>query len=181
MKTFWDRSIALPGIETGSVDAGKRMLVYFDPNCPVCARQWRILQPYLDTVRIRWIPIAYLGESSKRRAAAILAAPDPVKALAQNESAYDARRHLGGYVPPTSVPDWALRAVEANTRQAMYTGDVTGTPTLGFELYKGERYFRLFGLLDERAAAIAVQELGNTRDPWIRARELAVEAGRSTQ
>ncbi len=80
-----------------------------------------------------------------------------------------------------SVPDWALRAVEANTRQAMRTGDVTGTPTLGFERYKDERYFRLFGLLDERAAAVAVRELGNTKDPWTRARELAAEAGGSPQ
>ncbi len=172
MKAFWDRSIGLPGIETGPPETGKRMLVYFDPNCPVCARQWRILQPYLGAVRIRWIPIAYMSESSKRRAAAILAAPDPVRALAQNEDEYDDERHLGGYPPSASVPDWALRAVETNTRQAMRAGDATGTPTLGFELYKGERYFRLFGLLGERAAAVAVKELGDTRDPWARTREL---------
>lgn len=53
-------------------------------------RQWKVLQPYMAQVRIQWIPIAYMSKTSLRRAAAILAAPDPVRALADNEQGFDA-------------------------------------------------------------------------------------------
>lgn len=172
MESFWKRSMTLPGIDTGPAGAKKRMLIYFDPDCPVCAQQWKVLEPYLTTVRIRWVPIAYLSKSGKQRAAALLAAPDPAQALAQNESRYDERLQLGGYAVPATVPDWALRAVESNTRQAMQGGKVAGTPTLVFELYRGKRYYRMLGLLDEKAAAIAVRQLGDTMDPWTRTKEL---------
>lgn len=164
--------MALPGIETGPADAKKRMLIYFDPDCPVCARQWKVLQPYLGTVRIRWVPIAYMSKTSKRRAAALLAAPDPAQALARNEEGYDEQRQAGGFEPPATVPDWALRAVEDNTRRITRSGDVVGTPTLLLELYPGKRYYRMVGLLDAQAAAIAVQQLGDTMDPWQRTQEL---------
>lgn len=166
MQDFWKRSMALSGIETGPAHASKRMVVYFDANCPVCARQWKILRPYLGTVRIHWVPIAYMGDSSRQRAAAILAAADPAGALADNENGFDFATDKGGYPLSADVPDWALRIVDANTSSAVRKQYVPGTPTLGFELYPEQRYFRLFGLLDESSSRVAVAELGNTMDPW---------------
>lgn len=166
MEAFWTRSTRLRGIYTGPADSGKHMVVYFDPNCPICVRQWDILQPYMDQVRIQWIPIAYMSKTSLRRAAAILASSDPAQALADNERNYDAENGVGGYVIPPKLPNWALQAVKANTGQAMRTKDSPGTPTLGFELYNGKRYFRMFGMVDARSMAVAVDELGNTMDPW---------------
>ena len=166
MEAFWKRSGQLRGIYTGPSNSTKHMLVYFDPNCPVCARQWEILEPYLGTVRIQWIPIGYMSKSSTERAAAILAAPDPASALADNERRYDFDRQLGGFAPSTTAPDWAVRAVKTNTRQAMRTGDAPGTPAIGFELYNGKRYFRMFGLVDGASMSVAVGELGYTMDPW---------------
>lgn len=168
MEAFWIRSTKLRGIHTGPADSSKHMLVYFDPNCPACARQWKILQPYMGQVRIQWIPIAYMSKSSLQRAAAILAAADPARALADNERGYDASAKVGGYAIPATVPDWAIEAVRANTEQAMRTKDSPGTPTLGFELYNGKRYFRMFGMVDARSMAVAVEQLGDTMDPWKR-------------
>ena len=71
MAAFWERASALPGIDTGPADAHKRMVVYFDPHCPVCARQWAVLRPYMDEVRIHWVPVAYIDASSARVAAAM--------------------------------------------------------------------------------------------------------------
>lgn len=145
----------LPGIDTGPVDAARRMLVYFDPNCPVCAQQWQVLRPHLDAVRIHWIPIAYMSASSKRRAAAILAATDPAAALAENENGYDPGRREGGLPLPASVPEWASRAVEENTRKAVRSENVMGTPTLAFELDRGKCYSRRIGLVDAPSLASA--------------------------
>lgn len=166
MEAFWTRSTRLRGIYTGPADSGKHMLVYFDPNCPACAKQWDILQPYIEQVRIQWIPIAYMSNTSLRRAAAILAAPDPANALADNERNYDTDMKMGGYAIPATLPEWAIEAVQSNTEQAMRTKDSPGTPTLGFELYNGKRYFRMFGMVDARSMAVAVEELGDTMDPW---------------
>lgn len=142
------------------------MLVYFDPNCPACAKQWSILLPYINQVRVQWIPIAYMSKTSLRRAAAILASPDPADALANNERNYDSDKNVGGYAVPETLPEWALKAVKMNTEQAMRTNDSPGTPTLGFELYNGKRYFRMFGMVDARSMAVAVEELGDTMNPW---------------
>lgn len=166
MEAFWRRSTELRGIYTGPADSGKHMLVYFDPNCPACARQWHVLQPYMDQVRIQWIPIAYMSKTSLRRAAAILASSAPAEALAENERNYNADKKVGGHAIPATVPEWALEAVKTNTEQAMRTKDSPGTPTLGFELYNGKRYFRMFGMVDSRSMAVAVDELGDTMDPW---------------
>lgn len=166
MEVFWTRSTKLRGIYTGPADSHKHMLVYFDPNCPACAKQWSILLPYINQVRVQWIPIAYMSKTSLRRAAAILASPDPADALANNERNYDSDKNVGGYAVPETLPEWALKAVKMNTEQAMRTNDSPGTPTLGFELYNGKRYFRMFGMVDARSMAVAVEELGDTMNPW---------------
>lgn len=166
MAAFWERSSALAGVDTGPPDAEKRMLVYFDPNCPVCAQQWAVLRPYMDRVRIRWIPVAYQDASSVKRAAGLLSASDPVAALAVNEQAFDFATGKGGYLPEREPPASAIEQVQRNTRSAMKAGDLTGTPTLGFELIRDQRYYRMVGLLDAEAARVAVGDLGNTWDPW---------------
>lgn len=166
MAAFWERASALPGIDTGPADAHKRMVVYFDPHCPVCARQWAVLRPYMDEVRIHWVPVAYIDASSARVAAAILSAPDPAAALAANEQAFDFGAGKGGYQPDREPPASAIEQVKQNTRSATRSGDMSGTPTLGFELIRGKRHYRMVGLLDADAARVAVGDLGNTWDPW---------------
>lgn len=166
MAAFWERASTLPGIDTGPANAQKRMVVYFDPHCPVCAQQWAALRPYMDEVRIHWVPVAYIDASSARVAAAILSAPDPAAALAINEQAFDFSAGTGGYLPEREPPTSAIERVQRNTRSAMKAGDLTGTPTLGFELMRGQRYYRMVGLLEGEAARVAIEALGVTWDPW---------------
>lgn len=173
MQRFWDASIALRGIDTGPANSSKHMLVYFDPDCPVCARQWQALKPYLAQVRIHWIPVAVMDANSQRRSAAILAAPDPAAALTANEDHYDFRTHSGGYMIPMSIPEWALQAVSANTSSTAWAQPFIGVPMLGFELYNGKRHYRRTGLLDAQQASVLVQELGDTMDPWQRTQAIA--------
>lgn len=166
MAAFWERASALPGIDTGPADAHKRMVVYFDPHCPVCAQQWAVLRPYMDQVRIHWVPVAYIDATSARVAAAMLSAPDPVAALAANEQGFDVAVGKGGYRPNREPPASAIEQVKKTTRSAMAAGDLAGTPTLGFELIRGKRHYKMAGLLDAEAARVAVGDLGNTWDPW---------------
>ncbi|ACX97109.1 hypothetical protein [Halothiobacillus neapolitanus] len=165
MQSFWERSMKLPGIDTGPADSPKHMLVYFDPNCPVCAQQWEQLIPYLDSVRIHWIPIAYFDKDSLSRAAALLTAAHPAQALLQNERAYDQKSHKGGYPIPSHIPSWALRAVQSNTREAERILGQIATPTLGFELEPGKKYYRFTGLMDATSIRTAVHELGHAPEP----------------
>ncbi len=45
LKSFWDQSMALPGIDTGPAKSKKRLVIIFDANCPMCAYQWAALKP----------------------------------------------------------------------------------------------------------------------------------------
>lgn len=166
LEVFWKRSMQLPGIDTGPKDSAKQMLLFFDPDCPVCARQWRVMRPYLDRVHIHWIPVAYINATSLRRAAAILSDHDPVSALEQNEEDYDFRQQKGGLKIPPIVPTHVLDMVRTNTKVFMQQENVAVTPMLGFELYPQKRYYRVLGLMDASSMKRAVDALGHTMDPW---------------
>ena len=60
---------------------GQVATIFFDPRCPYCHAAWTALH---GQVAARWIPVVVLGDSEAgtRMAAAILAAPDRVAALA---------------------------------------------------------------------------------------------------
>ena len=162
LKQFWVESMRLPGIDTGPVHSAKRMLIYFDPNCPMCARQWQILKPYLGTLRIHWIPFAYFNASSARMAAGLLAAKDPAAALAFNEDHYDFITQTGGFLAPQAVPAWAMREVHSITADPFVKQNIDATPTIGLELERGRRYFVILGVIDPQRLAQIVTLLGHT-------------------
>lgn len=166
MADFWARAMALPGIDTGPAASGKRMVIYFDPHCPACAQQWAALRPYLDQVRIHWVPVAYMDDTSAKHAAAMLAEKNPAEALASNEQAFDFSSNKGGYRPQTEPSAAAIAQITRNTQLARKAGDLMGTPTLGFELMRDQRYYKMTGVLEAEALRIAVSDLGNTMDPW---------------
>jgi thiol:disulfide interchange protein DsbG len=64
--------------------ANPKNIVYvvFDPNCPFCHLIWTALQPYQQQgLQVRWVPVAYLRESSGAKGAAMLTAKDKTGAL----------------------------------------------------------------------------------------------------
>ena len=162
-KQFWVESMALPGIDTGPASSDKRMLIYFDPNCPMCARQWQLLKPYLQTIRVHWIPFAYFSTSSLRMSAALLAAKDPAGALAFNEDHYDFKTQTGGLLALEDVPAWAVQRVRATIDNPFVKQNIQATPTIGLELGGGKRYFVVLGVIDSQRLARIVKILGKPR------------------
>ena len=70
-----------------TLGAGPRVVdVFFDPNCPYCHELYEDLEPWVGKqgLQLRWIPVAVLAPSSEGKAAAMLQAPVPAKALARN-------------------------------------------------------------------------------------------------
>ncbi|MGH8307844.1 MAG: thioredoxin fold domain-containing protein [Gammaproteobacteria bacterium] len=120
---------AARGILVGTT--GPRITVFFDPNCIYCHRLYLDLAPQVAAgkVRVRYVIVGVLKESSLPRAASILAAKHPVQALNLDEADFDVKTEEGGY-PVASALDPALkRGVEANNRLFSRAG-FDGTPTI---------------------------------------------------
>lgn len=95
-------------VTTFAEGTGKRGLyIFFDPNCPFCHELYKKLRAFVgkDDVQFRWIPLGMLTPSSLPKAAAILQAPDPLKAFYKNENDYDfaANGQPGGGIEPAET------------------------------------------------------------------------------
>lgn len=144
-KDFYTRLMALPGIDTGSAYCDRHMVILFDPDCPACAEQWQILQPYITRARIHWVPMG-TNETSIRHGAALLAALNPPAALFANFDRFDTSTQIGGY-PIGQPPQWAIADVRANSQSAVVHDYIWGTPTLGVELENGTRFYGFMGVM----------------------------------
>lgn len=95
---------------------GHRLYVFFDPNCPYCHQLYLKLTPLLqrDQLQVHWVALGMLTASSLPKAAAILQAPDRLKAFETNEHDYDfaANGQPGGGIEPAAN-------IEPRTRQLL--------------------------------------------------------------
>ena len=112
---------------------GAVMYVYFDPNCIYCHELYDHLQKYIRAgqVTVSWIPVAFLKRDSVGKAEAILAAPDPARALARNEEGFDEASEEGAIAPAVNPATAVVAAIYFNTRLLSGTGRLA-TPTLVF-------------------------------------------------
>lgn len=101
------------GFTVGAVMAANTVYVFFDTTCPHCAELWNASQPLLTKLKIVWMPLGLLRAQSGPQGAAILAAADPAKAMAENEASVLARG--GGISVPSNLSDEVLQKVKANT------------------------------------------------------------------
>lgn len=102
--------------------------VFFDPDCPFCRALWQDLRPYVaQGLQVRWIPVAFLHVDSPGRVAALLAANDPVAALAYNMRYYDTHSRQGGIRP---VPVSAARAATLKANDRLWQTLGSATPTI---------------------------------------------------
>lgn len=110
---------------------GPEITVFLDPNCIFCHRLYQRAVPLLAAgrLRLRVVMVGFLKPTSFARAAAILGAPDPARALAADERGFDVTDEEGGIPPATSIPPAIHAAVVADTRLLARTG-VEATPTL---------------------------------------------------
>lgn len=102
---------------------------FFDPNCPFCHFAWQALQHYEAAgLQVRWIPVAYLMETSTGKAAAILQAKDRLAAFRENESKYNMKNHEGG-IKPAKLSSASQKQLQANS-EFMHQFGITGTPAI---------------------------------------------------
>jgi hypothetical protein len=80
--TIWRAVRAARCISEG--EAGPSLAVFFDARCPACALLYELTRAPLRQRRLRlaWLPVALLGAESLQAGARVLAAADPVRALA---------------------------------------------------------------------------------------------------
>ncbi len=101
------------GFSVGPPMAANPVHVLFDTTCPHCAELWKASQPLLNRLKFVWMPVALLRPQSGPQGATILAAPDPVAAMNENEAKVLDRS--GGISASASLPDEVLAKVKANT------------------------------------------------------------------
>lgn len=107
------------------------LYVFADPNCIYCHRFYQQAESLVKAgkLRLQWAMVGFLKSSSPGRAAAILSARDPAKALVENENGFDEQSENGGIKPVDSPSDKIEKALDAHAKQMSEAGG-TGTPTL---------------------------------------------------
>lgn len=101
------------GFTVGPVMAANTVYVFFDPACPHCAHLWEQAKPLQSRLKVVWMPIGLLRSTSGPQGASILAAPDPVAAMNENEASVMARGP--GIAVRPGLADDVMAKVKANT------------------------------------------------------------------
>lgn len=112
---------------------GPILTAFMDPNCIWCHELYMNVMPMVNQgkLRVRFVMVAILKESSMPRAVAVLAAKDPAAALAKDEKAFDKAHEEGGIAPLSGDHAEAEAKVRAITDLMREAGPVS-TPSLLF-------------------------------------------------
>ncbi len=113
---------------------GPRVLYdLFDPNCPYCHLLYERLQALIGPyhVTLREIPVAYLTPTSEGKAAALLEARDPRRALAASQAHYSWK--TGSSIAPKTPTPAVARALAANRKLDVAA---VGFPLVPILIYK---------------------------------------------
>ena len=118
--------------------SGPELTVFLDPNCIFCHMLYKEAAPLAaqGKLRLRVVMVGFLKPTSFGRAAAILMASDPAKALATDEHGFNTTKEEGGIAPATDIPAKVKKAVVANTNLLAKSGEVA-TPTLLYRDHAG--------------------------------------------
>lgn len=110
---YWQALAHTRYIQEGS--KGPVIYDFYDPNCPYCHEIYTWLQNPITSqqVRVRFITVGFLTPSSAGKAAAILAASDPLAAMKINEDKFSTEGGPEGGIPPASA------AVQKKMRPAL--------------------------------------------------------------
>ncbi|MHB8254275.1 MAG: thioredoxin fold domain-containing protein [Acidiferrobacter sp.] len=110
----------------------RHLTVFMDPNCPYCHKLFLALQPLIasDHLTVNWVVVGILRRTSPGKAAAILGAAHPFRALMANEHAFNLADGGGG-IPPGPVRGPGGRGLHRNNRLFRETG-AGGVPDVLF-------------------------------------------------
>lgn len=126
-------------IKEGRDDAPYKLIVVADPNCSACNYSYNAMKPFIDKgdLQVNWILVYFVRPDSQAKAAAIMSAEDPGKAMAENEAGFNMKTEEGGIAPLTDIPQLLLNQLEGNMKFMHDTG-ISSTPTLIFYTKEGE-------------------------------------------
>ncbi len=141
------------GFTVGVPMAANTVYVFFDTTCPHCAQLWSSSKPLLGKLKIVWMPIGLLRQTSGPQGATILAAADPAAAMALNEAAVLDRK--GGIPVDGNLSDAVLAKVKANTDMFMKMG-AESVPLIVFRNSKSGQYGQHAGAVDAATLAALV-------------------------
>lgn len=110
---------------------GPLIVVFVDPNCIFCHKMLALAMPHVraGTLRLRVVPVGFLKPDSEGKAEAIMAAPDPAKALARDEQKFNVKTEEGGIAPAASPSPKVVSEIKSNTTLLGRTGEIA-TPTI---------------------------------------------------
>lgn len=130
---MWQRLADSAWVAEGSADAPRTLYVFSDPNCPYCHVFWRRIQPWIKAgrVQVRYVMVGVIARSSPHKAAAILTASKPARALQSNHHSF----RQGGIDPMDSIPADVRSKLIANARLMRAFG-LRGTPGI---VYRGQQ------------------------------------------
>lgn len=130
----WSKLEKSTWVLDGKADAPRVIYTFTDANCPYCHRFWEAARPWIDAgkVQLRHVMVGVIREDSANKAAAILKAASPGKALTENER----NQSSGGIKPMATVPADVRKQLDANERLMLELG-FQGTPGILFHDEQG--------------------------------------------
>lgn len=117
-------------VAEGSPDAKRVVYVFTDPECPYCKVFWQAAQAYLGKdVQLRHVIVGVLKPTSMGKAARILAAANPSRALIEHE--------MFGSKPLPSIPPAIQAQLESNNSLMQQLG-APATPAVFYKDTQGK-------------------------------------------
>lgn len=126
-EAVWGQLAQSAWIADGRDDAPQTLYVFSDPNCPYCTMFWEQVRPWVTSgkVQVRHVMVGIIRPDSLGKSAALLAAKDPVKALADHE-----RAGKGSPLAPlTPIPEALNTRLQAN-QALMQSLGLSATPAI---------------------------------------------------
>lgn len=133
-KAIWAKMEKTAWIADGKADAPRKVYLFSDPNCPYCNMFWQQARPWVESgkVQLRHIMVGIIREDSPGKSAALLAAKDPAKALAEHEKA-----GKGSTLKPLEkVPEKVQKQLEGNLALMEELG-LQATPAIFYQDEQG--------------------------------------------
>ena len=130
-KKTWTQLDASNWIGDGAKNAPRIVYTFTDPNCPYCNKFWTDARPWVKSgkVQLRHVMVGILRPDSAGKAAALLSAKDPQRALLQHEQQH---ANGGGVAAVAQIAPKVRAQLDAN-ENLMHELGFSATPTV---LYK---------------------------------------------
>ena len=131
---IWNKLENATWVQDGKTGTPRVIYTFTDANCPYCHSFWEAARPWVDSgkVQLRHVMVGVIRQDSANKAAAILKAPSPGNALADNER----NQSSGGIKPMAAIPADVRTQLDSNERLMLELG-FQGTPGILFHDEQG--------------------------------------------